>query len=290
MKSILKYHGSKARMAHRIIPMMPPHMCYVEPYAGSAAVLLRKPPSDFEVYNDINLALHAFFQVLRDRREELERLLYYTPHHRHEHAVASEMLCNADKIRAVVGTESGRLEVARLVYVAANQSRHWPATASRAGWRYQHSQNRGKNVNEEWRDLSGLHACAERLRCVQIECDDAISVIRRYDTCDTLFYVDPPYVLSTRCPSWSGKTYEGEMTDEEHVVLLTALRQCAGMVMISGYRSELYDDLLHDWDRHDFHTITDRAFARTECLWVNPSARQQTLFTPSCALASSSDQ
>ncbi|GIV57751.1 MAG: DNA methyltransferase [Rhodothermaceae bacterium] len=276
MRGVLKYHGSKVRLSRHIVRLMPVHTCYVEPYGGSAAVLLRKQPAEFEVYNDISLALCTFFQVLRDRRGDLERLLHYTPHHRREYEAATETLRDAERVRAMVATDDGRLEVARLVYVASWQGRHWPAVSGRGGWRYQYQSNRDKNVNREWCDLSHLECVAERLRHVQIECDDALAVIRRYDTPETLYYVDPPYVLSTRGASWAGKTYAGEMSDEDHVALLDLLRRVQGMVILSGYRCDLYDDVLRGWERIDRREVTDGGHERTESIWLSPTITKAT--------------
>jgi len=81
----------------------------------------------------------------------------------------------------------------------------------------------------------------------------------------TLVYCDPPYVLSTRT---SRKRYNYEMTDSDHKSLLALLRSLDCMVMLSGYRNEIYDTKLNDWFSHDFQAMT-RGGVRTETVWCN---------------------
>ena len=99
---------------------------------------------------------------------------------------------------------------------------------------------------------------------------DALKLINREDTPDTLFYCDPPYVHGTR----TAGGYDHEMSDEGHHNLLCLLRQCKGKVMISGYRSPMYDDLLSRWTRHEFDMPNHAAGGdvkrrMTECVWTN---------------------
>jgi DNA adenine methylase len=114
-----------------------------------------------------------------------------------------------------------------------------------------------------------LYQVAERLRGVQIECDEALAVIERYDSPDTLFYLDPPYPASTR-GRWYKATYVHEMSDDQHRELAGFVRNLAGMVAISGYRCELYDNLFGDWRRVEKRTRTQRASYAIESLWLSP--------------------
>lgn len=126
-------------------------------------------------------------------------------------------------------------------------------------------------VVEEWNDLGDLVHVAERLKTVMIECDDALNVIRRFDSLQTLFYIDPPYVASSRSEP---NAYTVEMSDNEHRTLAGALHQVKGMVVLSGYPSPLYNELYGEW-----HSITFSARAlnnapKTECIWLNPACTQ----------------
>jgi DNA adenine methylase len=99
-----------------------------------------------------------------------------------------------------------------------------------------------------------------------------LDVIRQQDGPQTLFYLDPPYLHETRSTT---KEYgEHEMNEEAHAELLNAINNCKGNVMISGYRSELYDDWLGGWTRHDFDLPNNAAAGKTkeretEVLWCN---------------------
>ena len=87
---ILRYFGGKFRLAPWIIRHFPAHQCYVEPFGGAAGVLLRKVPSQFEIYNDLDSAIVTFFRVVRERPDELMRALILTPFSRQEYADAYE--------------------------------------------------------------------------------------------------------------------------------------------------------------------------------------------------------
>ncbi|HFP8667224.1 TPA: DNA adenine methylase [Providencia stuartii] len=103
-----------------------------------------------------------------------------------------------------------------------------------------------------------------------IENKPAIELIKQHDSVDTLFYVDPPYVPSTRV--MRNRYYNFELTAGQHHELLQVLKSVSGMVAISGYESELYNDELSSWRKV---TKQSRISAgrgtgtRTECLWMN---------------------
>lgn len=273
-RSALRWHGAKNRDARRIIALMPSHECYVEPFGGSAGVLLRKRPAPFEVYNDHDGRLVTFFRVLRTRRAELVEQIHHTPHARAEHDHALRTLGDPGAVQNLLD-RGEELELARLVYVASWQTRHFPATHWRSGWRYEHSANRGKSVNREWNDTSHLDAVVWRLKQVQIECDDAPAVCRRYDRAGTLHYLDPPYPAGTRGDRWATQTYKGEMTDDDHRALAEVLHSLDGMVMLSGYACPLYDEELYpDWHRVTWDARTDAGLERTEVLWLNDAAHR----------------
>ena len=121
----------------------------------------------------------------------------------------------------------------------------------------------------------------ERLRGVVIENRDALEVIAQHDARDTLHYVDPPYVHSTRSEKTRGgrKGYSYELEDDDHRALAELLRSVDGMVVISGYPCDLYDkELYPDWQRLERGHMADGARPRTEVLWISPSAEKLELF------------
>ena len=114
------------------------------------------------------------------------------------------------------------------------------------------------------------------MRGIQIEQQTAVEVIRRFNFENVLIYCDPPYLLSTRCR----KQYKDEMTDADHVELLETLLKHKGPVIISGYASEMYDDILKGWSREEYSNYAQNAKPRKEIIWYNtaPQPRQLTLF------------
>ena len=113
---------------------------------------------------------------------------------------------------------------------------------------------------------------AKRLKHILIECDDALQIIERYDTPDTLFYVDPPYVLSTRSTGGKRARYEYEMSDADHIVLAEKLHGLKGMVLLSGYDCPLYRNLYRDWDMKRKTMTTNGNGIATEAIWISPNA------------------
>lgn len=253
----VRYFGSKWQLADWIIEQMPPHTSYVEPYCGGASVFFRKAPSALEVLNDLNGDVVNFFEVLRGRTDELVNQVDLTPFSRMEYERSFEP-CDEP------------LERARRFYVRSWQAFGSGGILKPTGWRHQLNTARGTGVAQEWSRLSGLFKGAYRLKDAQIECRDALEIIQRYDTPETLFYVDPPYVLSARERKYD--RYVHELTDGAHRQLAAALHQVQGMVMLSGYRSELYDELYGDWHCSTKTNTTNGNSTSVEYLWISPRA------------------
>jgi len=263
MKPPILYYGAKGSVADRIVALMPEHEAYVEPFAGSLAVLLAKPPARMEVVNDLDGDLMTFWRVLRDRPDDLQRVTDLTPHSR------AELLLSHERD----GLDD--LETARRVWVALTQGRS-AMLARRTGWRYfSRVKTDGGSSATFATFMNGyrrrLPAAAERIADVTLECRDAFEVIAEYGRApSTLLYVDPPYPSTTR----NGTGYRHDMqADAEHERLAEALHACAATVMLSGYPSPLYDRLFADWTRHDLRARTANASAgaqqRVEVVWLN---------------------
>src|SRR5262249_9203356 len=154
-------------LAPWIVAHLPPHTCYVEPFGGAAGVLLRKAPARCEVYNDLDGAVVGFFRVLRERPNDLIEAIRRTP------------FARAEVDLACAPAPAGRdgVECARRVYVRSWQGRHGLPARGRMGWRFERAAGRGRTVVDDWLDPTHLWAVAERLRRVQLECDDALRVI-----------------------------------------------------------------------------------------------------------------
>lgn len=261
MKPPIAYYGGKTTIAQKIVGLFPRHEHYVEPYAGSLAVLLAKAPSRMETVNDLDAQLMTFWRVLRDRPAELERVCALTPHARAEHAAAYEPVPADHPDR--------QLEVARRAWVLLSQGR--AGTMRKTGWRF-YIDPAGSNTSMPGY-LSGyvnrMAAAAERLARVSLECRPALDIIDAYGAQpDVLLYIDPPYLGSTRC-----RNYRHEMGAEaDHRELAERLAACRAAVVLSGYPSDLYDALYVGWERREISTATGQAARwspRTEVLWSN---------------------
>lgn len=224
---LMPYCGSKASMANAIISHMPKHRLFVETHSGSAAVLLTKPPSTIEVLNDRDDALVNLFRVLREHPDELVRRLRRTPYSLTEWKEAKADASALDPI-----------EQARHFYVAICQSY--------AGFGERYNRSINKPHAKYWRDrIDRMDEVIERLRTIVVENLDAIDVIKKYDTADTLFFIDPPYVRSSR--SDGGPSYRFEMAEDEHLRLLNHLQSVKGRVLLTGGDSALYAERLKRW-------------------------------------------
>jgi len=266
VKPPFTYFGGKTAIAERIAALLPPHEHYVEPFAGSLAVLLAKRPVKLETVNDLDRDLVNFWRVLREDRQRLEELCALTPHSRAEHEAAFDM------------AEADDLERARRTWVRITQGR--AGTLRATGWKF-YTDPRGTSSSMP-RYLSGyvtrFGPVVARLARVSLECRPALEIIKAYGAEPrALLYVDPPYLGSTR-----SLNYQHEMpSDAEHEALAEAFAGVAAAVVVSGYHSPLYERLYAGWNRTEIAAFngngTDRA--RTEVLWSNrPFPRQESLF------------
>ncbi len=260
----IRYHGAKFRLAPWIIGKFPPHDRYVEPFGGAAGVLLQKPRCYAEVYNDLDGDVVNFFRVLRDPvlRARLIDACIMTPYARGEFE------------SAWISTEDD-VERARRLAVRA-QMGFGSAGASKAhtGFRIDMRRKYG-TASQLWaRFPEAIAAAGLRFEGVMIENRDALEVMRQHDGPDTLHYVDPPYLHSTRKMGSAKRTYRYELSDSDHQQLIEAVHALEGMVVLSGYPSRLYADALEDWTlfRTSAQISAGRgADSRTECAWLNPA-------------------
>jgi DNA adenine methylase len=265
-RPILRYHGGKWKLAPWIIEHFPAHRTYVEPYGGAASVLLRKPRSYAEVYNDMDGEVVNLFRVARDHGEELARVLSLTPFSRDEFAQSRKP------------TEDPMERARRMVirsYMGFGSNAHNKVSGFRAN-----TKRAGTTPAMDWSRYpdSALPAIIQRLQGVVIEHRDALQVIEAHDGRETVHYVDPPYVHSTR---GKGGDYRHEMTDSDHARLAEKLRNLSGFVILSGYESPIYADLYAGWRKVQRATHADGARARTEVLWLSPNCPDSGLFKAS---------
>lgn len=267
---VFGWYGGKFSHLDWLLPLLPKCHHYCEPFAGSGAVLLNRETSPVETYNDIDGDVVNFFRVLRDRHEELIRAIALTPFSREEYH------------RAIYESTAGisEAERARRFYIKARQTRTGLAqTASLGRWANCKNTSRSgmSGVISRW--LGGVDALdeiAQRLIRVQIENRPAVDVIRLYDSPETLFYCDPPYLHATR---GDVKAYGFEMDEGQHREFAEAVNKCKGMVAVSGYNHPLMEEIfpLGHWLKTlgANKTIHSTKGTRQEVLWTNYQPQKQ---------------
>lgn len=259
-RPLLRWHGGKWLLAPWIISEMPTHRVYVEPFGGAGSVLIRKSRCYAEVWNDLDGHVVNLFQVLRsDRADELVQSLRLTP-------FASEEFFGAYEPTDDPLERARRLVIRSFMGFGSNG--HNKSTGFRSN-----SNRSGTTPAHDWINYpDSLVAVIKRLQGVVVLNRDACEVMSGHDGPETLHYVDPPYIMDTR--SDAGKDYAHELTDTDHENLLDFLDGLQGMVMLSGYPHDIYDDRLKHWTRITRKALADGAKARTEVLWLNPAAAQ----------------
>lgn len=255
MKAILKYPGAKWRIADWIISNMPKHHSYVEPFFGSGAVLFKKTPSAIETINDLDEDVVNLFRVVRNDAEPLIRSLTYTPYSRQEYENAYNSVPADD------------VEKARAFLIKCWQGHGFRnIKGHRSGWKNDVQGREAAYALRNWYRLpQWIELAVDRLKEVQIEHCDALQLIKRFNYPNVLIYADPPYVLSTRS---GGKSYNFEMTDEQHIELIEALLQHQGPVILSGYQNEIYEKHLSDWRKISISNTAEKGLKREEILWI----------------------
>lgn len=273
MMAVFRYPGAKWRIAEWIIQHFPngyEKLCYLEPFAGSAAVFFNKNPSRVEAINDLDSNIVNLFRVLRDRPEELRRAIELTPYSREEYELAIESFDHPDP-----------LEKARRYFVRCMQGVGAKSNA-RGTWRVEPRAYPG-GAAKKWCDGADLlMEAAKRLRggtetLVQIEHTDAIELIERFNSPDVLMYLDPPYLRSTRR---SGALYVHEMTEKDQSRLLDAIIGSKAYIILSGYDNDLYNQALRGWHKDSIMVTTTSTAAATEMIWMNyaPPFEQCSIF------------
>jgi DNA adenine methylase len=273
LASPITWFGAKSSLVSKILEHIPSHLAYCEPFGGSAAVLLAKAPAEVEVYNDIDGELVNFFRVLRDP------ILFTRLSRAAEHTLYSRAEFELAKLKSDDPVEAARRFIVRERQSWGSLGRDWSycVEGSRSGM---------AAVVKRWkRGIDRLPAVHRRMQTVQIECDHWWSVMRRFDSPQTLHYLDPPYHPDTRVHGG----YRHEFTEEEHRELVARLLSVQGMVVLSGYDHETYAPLEGaGWKRATYDVpsnMSGRRTRRVESLWLSPSvggraANRKVFLTP----------
>ena len=216
VENVFPYSGGKSRLVKWLKKRFPQHEMYVEPFGGSASVLVNKEPSRMEIYNDIDSRVVNFFEVFRDRTDELVEWLDRTPYSRELHDKY------ADKYFDAQPDEMPTEDVARAgIFFYLRYSQLMSKNDSKAGFQSSLGRNTATTIRNATRNLETLR---ERFADVVIERRDYAKLFDHYDTPDTFFYCDPPYL--TKGTDW----YEGEFHHEE---FWEEVQKLEGRIMIS---------------------------------------------------------
>ena len=265
--ALIPLYGGKWRMTGRLLPLITEHDAYVEHFCGGAALFFSKAPSKIEVLNDVDGELINFFRVLRDpeKFERWLRAVACTPFSREETELARDL-------------KGDDVERARKFYTLAMQS----FASDMWDWGYGATGSNNAMPRRWFNRLPKLPAFHARLMNVQIECSDFRRSLCLYDDPWTFHYLDPPYLHETRRVDHG---YRFEMSRADHTAMLDLALQLCGKVMISGYRSDLYEERLASWKRFDYETycfaasksrgvVNKKREPRTESVWLNVRAQR----------------
>jgi DNA adenine methylase len=259
------YYGAKQRLASRIVATLPPHNAWVEAFCGSAAITLAKPEAPIEVINDKNGEIVNLFEQLRNNRDELCRAITFTPYAREEFYTARDGMSPATPL-----DRARRFLIATMMTVNGT-------VGNQTGFSFSSSYVRGgmEARVSRWNNLpKRLAEVAERLRHVRVENRDARELLEMFiDRPATLVYLDPPYFVKREYK------YVIDANDAEfHKELLRLCQKAKCMILLSGYDTTLYNEMLPEskgWTRTVIETHTrdtsGKDYARSEVLWHNRS-------------------
>ena len=271
MRSPFRYVGGKGRIWQKILPELSRCSLYVEPFCGGASVFWNKRPDSAEILNDLNGDIVHLYRVLQDEKlyRILEDKIRYTLYSREEFRLSLE-----NRKRETLSD----VERAWTFYVFQNLGFGGKTESTEGSWGRsmvpRNNWTSRKDCFREWHD---------RLQNVRLETRDCLELLEEYDDKDTLFYLDPPYVLGTRKEK---NFYKFEGSDDFHNQLIDRMLKAKGKIILSGYSHPLYDVLVEKgWLRKELETIshvylTGRAGTgsrgdtgkRTECLWINKNS------------------
>jgi DNA adenine methylase len=257
-------------MVKDILPLIPAHKQYVEPFLGGGAIFFAKQPSFHEVINDLNGLVTNFYWVLKENAFELEKKIKSTAH--------SEVLWRQSKEICKNPSTYDKVTIAWAFWVQCNMSF---AGNPYGGFAFD---NVGKNskCTANKRKEFNAERFAKRLEKVEIFQRDALEIIKLKDTKDTFFYLDPPYMNADQ------GFYSGYM-ENDYRNLLETISCIKGKFLLSNYVSEILDEYIkrNNWSIIKLEKkLTASPFKRTdnkrklkiECLIYNYKTPQKRLF------------
>jgi DNA adenine methylase len=266
VRPIVKYHGGKGRLFQWILESFPEHHTYCEPFGGAASVLLNKEPSKIELYNDIEYTIFNVMRTIRDNYDEFMEKIIKVKYEK-ETYLANKKIYFSESFKNL-----DHMEQAIVTYITKRMSRG--GTCTTFSWSSRIYSTGPAEVHCWNSAIETLFMAKDRLQGVEIINEKAIDVIQKLDGEKTLFYLDPPYLHSTRK---SKDVYVHEMSEEDHVNLADVCSRLKGKVILSGYPSEKYESLYSGWKceikdtaNHCGHNRGEGSKSRMqECIWKN---------------------
>lgn len=261
----IKTHGGKYYLCPWVIEHFPENytdLTYCEVCCGGSSVLLNKEPSTQEVINDIDRGVISIFKALRDEPKELITRLKKIKY--------TELVFN----RAVNKSQEpfeDYIDQAINEYILRRMSRGGMKKAF--AWSERKRGGKPGDVNAWETMLKQLPKIAQRVKDVKILNVKFLEVLKIWDETDVLVYIDPPYLPATRSKG-STEVYDNEMSVQDHLDLLTAVKNSRSKVIISGYASSLYNKHLKGWKTVKKEIVNHSSQAkvkerRFEVLWMN---------------------
>lgn len=222
MKPLISYYGGKQRLAKRIVSLLPPHTVYAEPFAGSCAVLFAKGVPSItnsvqysEVINDVDKHLVNMYRVFQENSEKLLEKLELTLYSEAEYKRSSVILNNYSNY--------SELERAWAYFVNIQQSF---SNAFNGGWRRNLYH---KNSVSTWsKRIENLKPIIDRFLSVYVSCTDALTFIEQWDSPQTCFYCDPPYIGARQ-------NYANGYKIDQYRSLIEVLSSCQSSFVLSHY-------------------------------------------------------
>lgn len=249
MTQLFSYYGGKIRLAHKIIPHIPKHTVYVEPFCGGASIFFKKPFPDAkngdhyrEVINDTNQLVYNFYKTFRDKPDTLIFKIENTPHCRLSYYDAYKICFDTDQ------SQYDDVTRAWAFYIGITQT--FGSDLYRRAWgRALYGRNLSYSYHSKIKNMDLLR---NRLDGVHIDNKDALQIIKDYDAPQTFFYLDPPYI-NTDEDYYKGKNNTVEKFNEKKLIeMLDLLKNVKGSFILSHYKSDLIDS--YGWKRVDFET------------------------------------
>jgi len=263
LRPVFKTHGGKFYLAKWIIENFPEdyrEMTYCEPYVGGGSVFLNKEPSQTEVINDLDKKVVSVFKALRDEPGEIIGRIKRTKYK--EETFKKALKDGADGFTDYIDEAVNEVIVRRMSRGGMKSAFSW-SNRKRGG------QPGDLNAWETYKEQ--LAAIADRVHNAHIFNEKAEEIIRVWDGPNTLMYLDPPYLPSTRT---SPNVYENEMSIDDHIHLSEIINNAKSYMILSGYPSALYNRLYKDWNCLKKEIVNhssqkSKKDRKIECIWLN---------------------